>query len=388
MWVTLAAVGLNAALAWALIFGNWGAPELGAQGAALASLIVQAASFLALWAYAAWLPALRRFHLFQRFWRPDWAAFAQVQRLGWPIGLTSVAEGGLFHASALMMGWVGTAELAAHGIALEAASLAFMIHVGLSSAATIRVAGSRHRRGAALRQAAVVSILCLSWWRRRDLAVPACRVPDRPLPRRDQAGKRRDPAFGVTLLALAALFQLADAMQVMALGLLRASGRGCRWRWRRSAIGDRRRQAMCWLSAGIWRGRTVARLVIGRSRGEPAGEVLGAGAGRGPHVSVWPAENVSTPEFAWLANSLSLAVGLVQAAGVGCRRWPAAPAPPRAGGAFRHRVPVGWIGDQRGMDQMDQVGGGCSRRLRAATGGGWGRGRWSGPSRHRRAPRW
>ena len=224
MWVTLAAVGLNAVLAWALIFGNWGAPELGARGAALASLIVQVASLAALWAYAAWLPALRRFRLFQRFWRPDPVAFRQVQRLGWPIGLTSVAEGGLFHASALMMGWVGTAELAAHGIALEAAALAFMIHVGLSSAATIRVAGF-HGTGEvrALRQAAVVSILLsvvvagamiwlfLSW---PEFLIGLFLDETKP-----ESGAIL--AFGVTLLALAALFQLADAMQVMALGLLR-----------------------------------------------------------------------------------------------------------------------------------------------------------------------
>lgn len=224
MWVTLAAVGLNAALAWTLIFGNWGAPELGAAGAALASVIVQATSLLALLAYAAWLPALRRFHLFQRFWRPDWPAFAQVQRLGWPIGLTSLAETGLFSASALMMGWVGTTELAAHGIALEAAAVAFMIHVGLSSAATIRIAGF-HGTGEAraLRQAATVALVLsvavavvviaafLSW---PEAIIGLFLDETKP-----ESGAIL--AFGVTLLVLAALFQLADAMQVMALGLLR-----------------------------------------------------------------------------------------------------------------------------------------------------------------------
>ncbi len=83
--------------------------------------------------------ALRRFSLFNRFWRPDWQALAQVYRLGWPIGLTGLAEGGLFQASALMMGWIGTIELAAHGIALEVMALTFMVHLGLSNAATVRV---------------------------------------------------------------------------------------------------------------------------------------------------------------------------------------------------------------------------------------------------------
>jgi MATE family multidrug resistance protein len=224
LWVTLAAVALNAGLAWALIFGNWGAPEMGASGAALASVLVQVASLGLLVAYAAWLPALRRFRLFQRFWRPDWAAFQQVQRLGWPIGLTSVAEGSLFIASALMMGWVGTVELAAHGIAMEAASLTFMLHVGLSSAATIRVAqfagrseaqNLRRAAGAALVMSVAVALVVTLVF----LAVPGAIIGvflDEAKPE-----SAAILAFGVTLLALAALFQLADAMQVMALGLLR-----------------------------------------------------------------------------------------------------------------------------------------------------------------------
>ena len=115
-------------------------------------------------------------------------------------------------------------ELAAHGIALEAAALAFMLHVGLSSAATIRVAsflGTGEVR--ALRRAAVVSVvlsvavavvvigLFLSW---PEFIIGLFLDETKP-----ESGAIL--AFGVTLLALAALFQLADAMQVMALGLLR-----------------------------------------------------------------------------------------------------------------------------------------------------------------------
>ncbi len=187
-------------------------------------MLVQLASLALLVAYAAWLPDLRRFRLFQRFWRPDWAAFRQVQRLGWPIGLTSVAEGGLFIASALMMGWVGTVELAAHGIAMEAASLTFMLHVGLSSAATIRVAGFAGRAEAAdLRRAAgtalVLSVVVALVVTLVFLAVPGAIIGvflDESKPE-----SAAILSFGITLLALAALFQLADAMQVMALGLLR-----------------------------------------------------------------------------------------------------------------------------------------------------------------------
>ncbi|MBZ4690342.1 MAG: efflux family protein [Cereibacter sp.] len=224
LWATLAAVGLNVALNWLLIFGNAGAPELSVRGAAIASVAVQLLTLAVLGAYAALLPALRRFHLFQRFWRPDWQALRQVFALGWPIGLTGLAEGSIFQASALMMGWIGTVELAAHGIALEIAALAFMVHLGLSNAATVR-AGRAQGRGDAkgLRDGAKVAIgLSLGFGLSMValfLTLPGPIVAlflDRANP--DSAAII---AFGSVLLALAALFQIADALQVMALGLLR-----------------------------------------------------------------------------------------------------------------------------------------------------------------------
>ena len=224
LWVTLAAVGLNIAVNWALIFGNWGFPELGAQGAAVATIATQLLSLVVLAVYAGVLPALARFRLFQRFWRADWAALRQVWRIGVPIGLTGLAEGGLFHASALMMGWIGTVELAAHGIALEVASLSFMLHVGLSSAATIRVArfdGQGDRP--ALRQAAKVALVISLGVALASITLFLA-IPERIIALFLDMEKPESAAivaYGSVLLVLAALFQLADGMQVMALGLLR-----------------------------------------------------------------------------------------------------------------------------------------------------------------------
>ncbi|TAG25794.1 MAG: MATE family efflux transporter, partial [Rhodobacterales bacterium] len=224
LWVTILAVLLNIAVNYALIFGNWGFPELGARGAAIATISTQVMSLIVLGLYAGFLPSLRRYHLFQRFWRPDWQAMGQVWRLGVPIGLTGLAEGGLFQASALMMGWIGTVELAAHGIALEVAALTFMLHVGLSSAATIRIArfdGQGDR--VALRQAAKMAILI-------SLGVALASVTlfvSLPEPIVSLFLDLEKPesaaivAYGSVLLMLAALFQLADGMQVIALGLLR-----------------------------------------------------------------------------------------------------------------------------------------------------------------------
>ena len=224
LWVTIGAVVVNAGFAWALIFGNWGAPELGVRGAAIASVATQVATFAALAAYAAWQPALRRFRLFQRFWRPDGQGLRGVFRLGWPIGLTAIAEGGLFQASALMMGTIGKVELAAHGIAMQCASITFMVHVGLSSAATVRAGRALGTGdGRALRDGARVAITISAVF--SLLTVALFLTMPRPIIAVFLDLAQPDTAailgFGTVLLAMAALFQVADAMQVMALGLLR-----------------------------------------------------------------------------------------------------------------------------------------------------------------------
>lgn len=222
LWITLLAVGLNVIVNYALIFGNWGFPEMGVRGAAVASLSVSTASLIALALYV--VKATPEHALFQRFWRPDWEAFGEVFRLGWPIGLTNLCEVGLFAASSVMMGWLGTVALAAHGIALQVTSAIFMIHLGLSNAATVRAAqafgrgdGPGLRAGAkvAFAMSIVVALLTVGLF----LGVPEFLIglfmnPTEP-------NRATVTAIGVGLLAAAALFQLVDAAQVMALGLLR-----------------------------------------------------------------------------------------------------------------------------------------------------------------------
>ncbi|MDD9726275.1 MATE family efflux transporter [Roseovarius sp. SK2] len=222
LWVTVAAVGLNVVVNYALIFGNWGAPEMGVRGAAVASLVVTSASFVALAVYAA--KVTPEHALFRRVWRPDWEAFGQVFRLGWPIGMTSLAEVSLFAASTVMMGWLGTIALAAHGIALQVSSVTFMVHLGLSNAATIR-AGNAFGRGdgPGLRDGAKV-VLALSGVFAAVTVVLFLTLPEPMIAaflNPDEPERDAVVAVGVGLLAAAALFQLVDAAQVMALGLLR-----------------------------------------------------------------------------------------------------------------------------------------------------------------------
>lgn len=221
---TLAAVALNAGLNYLLIFGNFGLPEMGLRGAAWASIASNALIFMILALYATRKQGLAHYTLFARFWRPDWEAFAQVFRLGWPIALTLLAESALFMASMLMMGWVDELTLAAHGVALQITALTFMVHVGLSTAATVRAGRAWGVQDfASLRLAAIAALILSGIMVAATMVVfvtlPAPLVsafvgPDDPL--RDQI-----IAIGVGLLMVSALFQLADAAQVMALGLLR-----------------------------------------------------------------------------------------------------------------------------------------------------------------------
>jgi MATE family multidrug resistance protein len=130
----------------------------------------------------------------------------------------------MFTACSLMMGWIGTVELASHGIAMEVSALTFMVHLGLSNAATVltgRAEGAGDVRG--LRDCARVAI-AMSLGFGLVMVGVLLSVPVPILTLFVDASKPETAeivAYGTTLLALAALFQLTDAMQVMALGLLR-----------------------------------------------------------------------------------------------------------------------------------------------------------------------
>ncbi|MEC8154679.1 MAG: MATE family efflux transporter [Pseudomonadota bacterium] len=222
LWVTIVGALGNALANWVLIFGNWGFPEMGIAGAALASTVNYGLMLAGLCFYAVRL--FPEHALVQRLWRPDWEALRRVFQLGWPIGLTHLAESAMFAASAIMMGWVGTLPLAAHGIALQLASTTFMVHIGLSQAATVR-AGRAFGRGdidGLLRGGQVGFMLALAMvvlTMAAFLGMPETLI-----------SLFLDPAdpdrlaiitIGVGLLAMAALFQLADGTQAMAVALLR-----------------------------------------------------------------------------------------------------------------------------------------------------------------------
>ncbi|WP_121063064.1 MATE family efflux transporter [Chachezhania antarctica] len=221
-WITVFAAGVNAVANYALIFGHWGMPELGIRGAAIGSIFTHCLSLAAAVGYA--VLVLPEHSLFQRLWRPDWDMFGKVLRLGVPIGLTVLSEVTMFSGSAVMMGWLGTETLAAHGVVITVSGATFMVHMGLSNAGTIRAGQSygRSDRGNLARGAVVVLVMSMAM----ALATTAVFLlaPEMLMSLfldRDADTRAAILAIGVGLFAVAGLFQLADGAQAIATGLLR-----------------------------------------------------------------------------------------------------------------------------------------------------------------------
>ncbi|WBU62901.1 MATE family efflux transporter [Paracoccus aerodenitrificans] len=224
LWLTVAGIPLNILLNWVFIFGNLGAPELGVRGAAIASIFTQYLTLLAILAYALWLPQARPIRLMQRFWKPDWLAFRAVFWLGLPVGMTLVAEVGMFVGTNIMMGWFGTRELAAHGIALQIASIAFMFHLGMSNAGTIRAGRARGLGDETMLREAAATVIALSVGFALLTGLLFIFLPQPMIALYLNPGDPDAPLImqiAVGLMFWAALFQLVDALQVQGLGLLR-----------------------------------------------------------------------------------------------------------------------------------------------------------------------
>ena len=222
--ITLGGVALNALLDWLLMFGNWGLPRLELVGSGLSTASVNAAMFLAILAYVLTHRRYRRYHILARFWRPDWQHFRQIFAIGAPIGFTVLAEIGLFSTAALLMGWLGTSELAAHAVALQCASMSFMVPLGLSQATTVRV-GLAYGAGSAegVRKAGWVSLgltLCFMSMTCLLFLLAPRSVVGLFL---DVAAPQNQLALGLaaSYLGIAGLFQLFDGTQVIAAAALR-----------------------------------------------------------------------------------------------------------------------------------------------------------------------
>jgi MATE family multidrug resistance protein len=212
------------ALNWVLIYGHLGAPALGLAGCAYASAANQWLMFLGL---AGWLWVLRR-----RGGAPRLSGRAdeiigdirRILRLGLAIGGLQGLEIGVFVISAVLMGFFGADALAGHQIAINFASLTWMVPVAIGQAATVRVAAARGASNPfAARRAAFVA-LALGAVFMGGAAILLWTEPERIVDlyvRVDDPANRGLVAFALSFIAIAALFQVLDGVQVVAAGALR-----------------------------------------------------------------------------------------------------------------------------------------------------------------------
>ncbi len=139
MIILLAGVALNILLNWVFIYGNWGSPPLGLEGAGLATLISRWMMAIASVLYVLSAAKLLKFRPPQ--WLRDWSwpRIKDLLQLGFPICIQHVMEVGAFVFGALMMGWFGATAMAAHQIAITCASSTFIVALSVGMAVGVRV---------------------------------------------------------------------------------------------------------------------------------------------------------------------------------------------------------------------------------------------------------
>jgi multidrug resistance protein, MATE family len=203
---------------WVFVFGNLGAPKMGAEGAAWATLLSRVYMAATLGAII-WTNDPRLPHV---TWKPDFRRIRELLSLGMPAAGQIGLETGVFAVVTVLIGKLSATALAGHQIALQTVSMTYMMPLGVSSAAAVRVGhaigrGDREGMaragwtalglGAAVMSSAAILLLVFPYWIAR-LFTPEADVI----------------AAGMVLLRIAAFFQLFDGLQVVATGALRGAG--------------------------------------------------------------------------------------------------------------------------------------------------------------------
>jgi MATE family multidrug resistance protein len=220
VWTVIVANLSNAAFNWIFVYGHLGSPAMGAAGSAIATAISRWLMLLLLLAWA-WRD-LRPLMLPVRAGVRSWPALSQMLRIGLPIGAQQGLEAAAFGAIGLLMGVLGTVEMAAHQVAITLAAFTFMVPLGVGSATAVRVgraigASDMPRARAAIRAAYLcgvgfMAITAIAFiWLPHVLA--AAFTPD-----------VRVIALASTLIPIAGAFQLFDGGQAVGAGVLRGAG--------------------------------------------------------------------------------------------------------------------------------------------------------------------
>ncbi len=222
--ITFTGVGLNIVADYVLMFGKWGFPALGVAGTGIATSIVFWYLFTTLSIYVSRRKSFDRFEVFKRFGLPDPHYFKELFRIGWPIGVSHGIESGLFMVTAILMGTLGSTVLAAHQVAIQCASLSFMVPLGFGIATSVRVGHAVGRRDVPGVQSAGFTGIALAATFMLGAAILFWTVPETIIGiflDTSLSANRSVVELAVYLLGVAAVFQVFDGVQVAAAGALR-----------------------------------------------------------------------------------------------------------------------------------------------------------------------
>ncbi len=211
---------VNALLNWVFVYGHFGSPPLGAVGSALATAIsrwLMAVLLLGV-GWSTLRPALMHWHRATLEAR----ALRRMLQLGVPIGLMQLLEFGAFSAIGILMGALGTREMAAHQIAINLASLTFMVPLGVGAAAAVRVghAVGAGNDGAAVESTRAALVCGVGFMLAASVVLLA-------MPGLIAAAYTRDArvlALAAQLIPIAGVFQVFDGLQAVCAGVLRGLG--------------------------------------------------------------------------------------------------------------------------------------------------------------------
>lgn len=202
-----------------LMYGKLGVPELGATGCGYASAIVGYVMLFGMLIFTMNHPPYKRFNIFSFIRKPEWEYLKEILQVGVPIGISSTMEVTMFAIVSLLMGSLSAVAVAGHQVAINFAAMTFMVPFGLSTAITTRVGNAvgkgsiqaaRHRGYVGIGLATLFMIIA---------AVIIAMLPDLIANMYTQDPEVQSVA--ISLLYMAAIFQISDGLQVSGYGALR-----------------------------------------------------------------------------------------------------------------------------------------------------------------------
>lgn len=219
MFITILGLGFNIISNYSLIYGRFGMPELGGVGAGWATTIVFWVMFVTITIFTFTRADYKIYRLLENVRLPEWNYVREILRVGIPNGISSCMEVTLFSVTALLMGSIGTTAVAGHQIAINIASVTFMVALGLSTAITVRVGqaiGRKSPRRARFTGFTGIGLITIYMGLMAFVFI---------FFREHLAGLYTQEtdilAVAAHLLILAAVFQISDGLQVSGLAALR-----------------------------------------------------------------------------------------------------------------------------------------------------------------------